>query len=310
MRVIPQRKIEGISAVLLPFNEDRSIDFDSLAANIVRTTEAGLTPAVNMDTSYTNLLTAAQRREVLNLTRQTIPGKPFVAGAFVENVPGDPMANYHAAVEEIVAAGGMPILFQCSGFKKMSRADLVAAYKSVADRCERLLAFELGEMFAPFGQIYDLDTVSELMQIPQIIGMKHSSLSRRLEWDRLALRNRLRPEFKIYTGNDLAIDMVMYGSDYLLGLSAFSPEAFAARDRLWETGDSRFHELNDLLQYLGFFAFRNPVPAYKHTAAQFLKLRGRIRTDLPHPDAPSRPASDIPILQDISDRLDRMMSEL
>lgn len=28
-------------------------------------------------------------------------------------------------------------------------------------------------------------------------------------------------------GNDLAIDMVFYGSDYLLGLSAFSVEVFA-----------------------------------------------------------------------------------
>ena len=31
----------------------------------------------------------------------------------------------------------------------------------------------------------------------------------------------------VLTGNDLAIDMVMYGSDYLLGLSTFAPEAFA-----------------------------------------------------------------------------------
>ncbi len=40
-----------------------------------------------------------------------------------------------------------------------------------------------------------------------------------IEWSRLALRDRIRPEFKIFNGNDLAIDMVMYGSDYLLGLS-------------------------------------------------------------------------------------------
>ena len=29
----------------------------------------------------------------------------------------------------------------------------------------------------------------------------------------------LRPEFMVLTGNDLAIDMVMYGSDYLLELN-------------------------------------------------------------------------------------------
>src|SRR5205823_5705149 len=82
-----------------------------------------------------------------------------------------------------------------------------------------------------------------------------------------------------YTGNDLAIDMVFYGSDYLLGLSAFAVEAFAARDRLWMQCDGRAIAVNDLLQYLGQVAFRAPVPAYKHSAAQFLHLRGRIATD-------------------------------
>ena len=94
-------------------------------------------------------------------------------------------------------------------------------------------------------------------------GAKHSSLRRGPEWERLRLRDAVRPEFKVFTGNDLAIDMVMYGSDYLLGLSTFAPDLFAARDRMWEAGDPGFYELNDLLQYLGFFAFRGPVPAYK-----------------------------------------------
>ena len=49
--------------------------------------------------------------------------------------------------------------------------------------------------------------------------------------------------------------MVMWGSDYLLGLSTFAPEEFARRDRLWADADPRFHELNDVLQYLGAFAF-------------------------------------------------------
>ena len=117
------------------------------------------------------------------------------------------------------------------------------------------------------------------------------------------LKAEVRPEFKIFTGNDLAIDMVMYGSDYLLGLSTFDPAAFALRDRLWEEGDSRFYQLNDLLQYLGEFAFRAPTPAYKHSAAQFLHLRGWIETDRTHPNAPERPESDKEILALISDRL-------
>ncbi len=124
-------------------------------------------------------------------------------------------------------------------------------------------------MFAPFGKIYSLDVYRELMLIPTCMGAKHSSLRRELEWERIVLRDQVRPDFMVMTGNDLAIDMVMYGSDYLLGLSTFAPDLFARRDAMWASGDSDFYELNDQLQYLGFFAFRQPVPAYKHTAAMF-----------------------------------------
>ena len=93
--------------------------------------------------------------------------------------------------------------------------------------------------------------------------------------------------------------MVMSGSDYLLGLSTFAPETFAKRDAWWEAGDPAFYELNDVLQYLGCFAFRPPVPAYKHSAAQFLKLRGWIDTNATHPGSPMRPESDVEILKHI-----------
>jgi dihydrodipicolinate synthase/N-acetylneuraminate lyase len=302
-RVIPRRKIEGISAVLLPFDDSGLIDFDSFSRLLTRTLEAGLTPAVNMDTGYVNLLPREERGAVLKKTQALVAGRPFVAGAFIEGEAGDPLALYQREVATIQAHGGTPILFQCSALKQMAPEKIIALYRAVAAECERLLAFELGEMFVAFGQIYSLEVVRELMQIPQIVGMKHSSLNRELEWQRLALRDEVRPDFKIYTGNDLAIDMVMYGSDYLLGLSAFAPEAFAARDALWAAGDAAFYELNDLLQYLGFFAFRPPVPAYKHTAAQFLKLRGLIACDAPHPKAAHRPASDVEVLRDINERL-------
>lgn len=315
-RVRPGRAIEGISAVLLPFDDKGRMDVDGLQANVARTDRAGLTPAVNMDTGYTNLLTPGERNAVLQATREVLgTARPFVAGAFIEGEAGsepggDPLAPYLRAVAEIQEWGGTPILFQCSALKGRSDGELVAVYRHVAAHCDKMLAFELGDMFAPFGQIYALDVIRELLQIPQLTGMKHSSLDRVLEWQRLDLRDQVRPGFKVYTGNDLAIDLVCYGSDYLLGLSAFAPEAFALRDRLWQADDARFFGLNDLLQYLGFFAFRPPVPAYKHTAAQFLCLRGRIACDAPPPNAARRPDSDGAVLRDISQRLDALVSTI
>ena len=173
---------------------------------------------------------------------------------------------------------------------------IVEAYAALGRAVGRFIAFELGTMFAPFGAVYSLDVFRGLLGVPECLGAKHSSLRRDLEWRRLALRDETRPDFKVFTGNDLAIDMVMYGSDYLLGLSTFAPDLFARRDALWLAGDPDFHELNDKLQYLGAFAFREPVPAYKHSAAMFLKLRGRISSDATHPQSARRPDADREVL--------------
>jgi hypothetical protein len=163
-------------------------------------------------------------------------------------------------------------------------------------------------MFHPAGRILTLDGYERLLDIDACIGAKHSSLERAPEWERLALRDRLRPRFRVYTGNDLAIDMVMYGSDYLLGLSTFAPDAFAARDRLWAQGDPRFFALNDVLQYLGQLAFRPPVPAYRHSATQFLHLRGWLDHDAAAPGEPTRPTSDHAILAPIAERIDQLLA--
>jgi dihydrodipicolinate synthase/N-acetylneuraminate lyase len=300
----PGRKIDGISAVLLPFGADDQPDWPGLRVLLDRTWAAGLTPAVNMDTGYVHLLTPAERARVLDETREASAGRRFVAGAFIEGQPGDPAPLYRRAIERIRAHGGTPIVFQCSALSRSPEADVLAVYREIGHAGGPILAFELGSMFAPFGRIYSSDFISRLMQIDAFTGIKHSSLDRAAEWARLQIRDQERADFRIYTGNDLAIDMAFYGSDYLLGLSAFHVEAFAERDRCWSASDPRALTLNDLLQYLGQLAFRAPVPAYKHSAAQFLRLRGLIATDRPHPGSPRRPPSDLPLLDDIRLRLD------
>ena len=298
------RRPDGISAVLLPFTTRDAPDWNGFRHLLDRTWAAGLAPAVNMDTGYVHLLTPIERQRVLDETSDVAAGRRFVAGAFIEGLDGDPDALYLCEVESIRRHGGTPILFQCSQLARLGEREVLNVYARVASAGGPLLAFELGTMFAPFGRIYSSDFISRLFELDAFVGLKHSSLDRACEWTRLELRDRLRPDFHIYTGNDLAIDMMFYGSDYLLGLSAFSVEGFAARDRLWAAGDARAIALNDLLQYLGCLAFRAPVPAYKHSAAQFLRLRGVIPADRPHPRARRRPDSDLPLLQDIANRLE------
>jgi dihydrodipicolinate synthase/N-acetylneuraminate lyase len=305
--ILYKRTIQGISAVLLPWTPTEKIDFDSYQRGLERTWKSGLTPAINMDTGYANLLSPQQRTEVLLMVAQLSEGRPFVAGAFVEDLQGEVVRNYIDLCVVIQEAGGVPILFQSTRLTQLPSDKLVDAYRKVAKECNQLLGFELGKMFAPFGEIYDLDTFRALLTIPTLTGIKHSSLSREQEWQRLAIKSQDRPEFRLYTGNDLAIDMVQWGSDYLLGLSAFYPEAFALRDRYWAQGDARFYELNDWLQYLGFIAFRDPVPAYKHNCAMFLKGRGVIDHDSLPRGAKARPESDYALLTSIQNRLDAMV---
>lgn len=291
--------------MLLPFATDHSVDWQAFDQHVERTIAAGLIPAVNMDTGYVNLLDDATKAEVLRRTNSIAAGGQFVAGAFLADNP-DSKFNKHEYVRrmnEIESTGGTPVIFQSYGLTQQSDDDIVAAYKELAASCDRFVGFELGTVFLPFGKIYSLEVYRELMGIANCIGAKHSSLRRDLEWQRLALRNEVRPDFMVLTGNDLAVDMVIYGSDYLLGLSSFCPDLFGKRDAMWQAGDSSFYQLNDVLQYLGFFAFRSPVPAYKHTCAQFLHLRGMIQSSLTHPNATSRPESDVAVLESMLELL-------
>lgn len=308
-RVQVGRKVRGIAAALLPFEADGRIAEEAFAAHLRATRDAGLVNAVNMDTGYANYLSDAEKERILALTRESLgPGTPFVAGAYIEGREGQIPDLYRREIDRIRGYDGTPILFQTARLHGAPAATVAAAYAAACEGIDNALAFELGRMFAPNGEIWPEETARAIMEVEAIRGMKHSSLDRVVELGRLDLRDRVRPDFVIYTGNDLGIDMIEYGSDYLLGLATFSPEAFAARDRAWERGDPAYFALAAALQHLGNVAFRAPVPAYKHSAATFLHLQGRIPTDRTHPKSSERPAWEREMLADCLERLRAAMS--
>jgi 4-hydroxy-tetrahydrodipicolinate synthase len=299
------RKVQGIAAALLPFESDGRIAVDAFQKNLLATHRAGLRNAVNMDTGYVNFLSEAEKSRVLQWSREALgENVPFVAGAYIEGQTGRVADLYRKQMDLIAGFGGTPILFQTSQLHGKSASEKAEIYQQACRGYQSVLAFELGQMFASNGEIFDAETFLRLMAIPEIVGMKHSSLDRLVELERLALRDVHRPDFRIYTGNDLGINMIEYGSDYLLGLAAFAPEKFAERDLLWETADPKYFALSDSLQHLGNVAFRDPVPAYKHSGAIFLHLAGKIPSNRTHPKNPQRPVWEVELMRDCLRRLD------
>ena len=193
-----------------------------------------------MDTGYVNLLTQ-ERRQVLTETKNINDGRPFVAGAFVGDSPGDSfnLDAHRRATDEIREFAGTPVIFQSYGLTSLDGLHVLDAYRAIAKHCPNFIGFELGTMFAPFGRIYDLDVYAGLMAIPECVGAKHSSLDRDLEWQRLRLRDERRPDFHVLTGNDLGIDMVMCAAT-TCSAEHVRADLFAKRDAMWAAGDAGF----------------------------------------------------------------------
>lgn len=324
--VRPRRRITGMSAVLLPLDPDGSVAWDALAEGIARTAAAGLVPAVNMDTGHGPSLDPGTRRRVLDLCSRTLAGSEpvvgwsFVAGAHLDaDGPGGPgpgvpgvtgaVDGYRRAAAEVAEAGGVPIVFPSAATAALPEGEVAPVLAAVADSVDRVLGFELGREFHPHGRIWTLDTYAEVLGIPGVVGAKHSSLRRVPEWQRVVVRDERRPGFLVLTGNDRAVDMVRWGSDYLLGLSTFDPAAFACRDRLWEAGDPLVYEVDDALQALGSLAFRDPVPAYRHDAALVWHRRGWAPSSEVPAGSPTRPEGEGRMLDVLLERLEAVVSE-
>src|SRR4051794_10992522 len=120
----PRRQIKGVSAVLLPFARTGDIDWPAFRRHLVRTVEAGLMPAVNMDTGYVHLLDDDCRLRVLQCPRDTLSGTPFIAGAFVGDRPGDCFERdaYLRQIEPIRRQGATPVIFQSFGLTGQDEA--------------------------------------------------------------------------------------------------------------------------------------------------------------------------------------------
>jgi hypothetical protein len=304
----PDRSVQGAAALPVWAGPSGTLDLGGLAARLEATFAAGLTPAVNLFAGSVDLLGLDDRIDVLSTAAGVARGRRFIAGTWPADDAAPLAVRYGRAVDVVARQGGTPLLLPIPELETLDADALAHLWRQATSGHRGVLALEIAPAFGLPGTIHAPEALSRLLDVPSLGGLVHASLDRGTEWARIEARDVGRPDFRIYSGHERALDMVAYGSDYLLGTAGCAPEAFAARDRAWRAGEPLAFELNDVLQYLGTLMHRDPLPGARHAAVQWLHARGLVRDATPWPGTERRPDSDDVLYRTIAARLDALLA--
>jgi hypothetical protein len=304
----PDRSIHGAAALPVWAGPSGRLDLAGLAARLEATFAAGLTPAVNLFAGSVDLLGLDDRIDVLSTAAGVARGRRFIAGTWPPDDAAPLAVRYGRAADGVARQGGTPLLLPIPELETLDGDALAHLWRQATAGHRGVLALEIAPAFGLPGTIHAPEVLPRLLDVPSLGGLVHASLDRGTEWARIEARDVGRPDFRIYSGHERALDMVAYGSDYLLGTAGCAPEAFAARDRAWRAGEPLAFELNDVLQHLGTLIHRDPLPGARHAAVQWLHARGLVRDAAPWAGAERRPDSDAALYRTIAARLDALLA--
>ncbi len=269
---------------------DCAIDWDATISYRKRLWSLGLGVAEAMDTAQRGM--GMDWPTSLELIRRSIgashdmPGAVLACGAGTDHL--DPLAAhsleaiiaaYEHQVAPIEALGGRIILMASRALARYARSedDYHHVYDAILRQLENpVIIHWLGDMFDPALAGYwgssNLDVASEIfLQIvnrhaDRIDGVKVSLLDKDRE---IALRRRLDPRVRMYTGDDFNYAELIAGdehghSDALLGIfDAIAPAASAALAALAEGDEKTFHDILSPTVPLSRHMFASPTRFYK-----------------------------------------------
>jgi hypothetical protein len=303
----PGRTIDGVAALPVWLGVSRRLDLAGLAGRIEATFAAGLTPAVNLYAGAVDVLGADDRIDVLTTAAGVARGRRFIAGTWPTADAAPLAVRYGRAVDAIVRQGGTPMLLPIRELATLDGDALAHLWRQATAGHRGVLVVEMAAEFGMAADPYPADVITRLIDIPSLGGLVHATFDRAAQWARVEARDIARPEFRIYSGHERGLDMVTYGSDYLLAGAGCAPEAFAARDRAWRAGESLAFDLNDVLQAVGSLLYRAPIDGARHAALQWLHARRVLGAPAPVPGLPLRPDSDLPLYRELAARLERLI---
>jgi hypothetical protein len=304
----PSRTIDGCAALPVWLGASGRLDLSGLATRLQATFAAGLTPAVNLFAGSVECLAREQRTDVLSTAAGVARGRRFIAGTWPTDDAAPLAVRYGRAIDAVVRQGGTPLLLPIRELTSLDGDALAHLWRQATAGHRGVVVIEMADAFASPAPLHAAGVITRLLDIGSLGGLVHASLDRGAEWDRVEARDAARPDFRIYSGHERALDMVGYGSDYLLATAGCAPAAFAARDRAWRAGSPLGFELNDVLQTLGTLLYRTPLGGARHGALQWLQVRGEIDAARPVPGVDRRPESDLALLHDIATRLDHLLA--
>ncbi len=305
--MVQRRTIQGTASLLVPLDGFGDPDWETFSRLLDRVVKLGLRPGVNLCPFAPALRDASFTIGAVHQAQQ-VSGGQFYAGVHVDDKPGEwfNADRYKRQIDDIASCGGTPVVFPSHGLNALDASAWLNAVTEMSLDVDGFVLAEVAPPLASSTSIRPLEATIGLVRNRRCRGILHLSWSRSLEFSRLAALTNLRRDFRVWTGNERAIDMAMFGPDYMLMTAGMAPELFARRDRFWAEGNPDVYELNDVLQYVGNFASRAPVEALPHSVLQMLRCRGLVASDVPPAGVSTRPASDVAVLEEMLTRIEEL----
>jgi len=278
-----------------------AIDWDTTMAFRERLWDLGLGVAEAMDTAQRGM--GMDWPNSLELIQRSVAAAKARGGALVFSGAGtdhlapeaarsidDVVAAYEKQIAAIEAVGGRIILMASRALAAIARSadDYAAVYDRVLSQVrEPVIIHWLGDMFDPALAGYwgtrDLDAAMDIAvaiinaNAAKIDGVKISLLDKDKE---IAMRRRLAPSVRMYTGDDFNYAELIAGdaegySHALLGIfDAIAPAASAALVSLAKGDAATFHEILAPTVPLSRHIFRAPTRFYKTGVVFMAYLNG------------------------------------
>ncbi|MCC6264074.1 MAG: 4-hydroxy-tetrahydrodipicolinate synthase [Bryobacterales bacterium] len=245
------------TALVTPFREDASVDFDAFEALVARQVEQGIHFLVPCGTTGESVtLSFEEQLRVIRSTKNVAAGRvPVMAG-----VGGNNTAEVARRLREVEAIGVDAILSVTPYYNKPSQQGLIAHYKVIAGATA--LPVIVYSVAGRTGVNVEAETLLRLAEIPNIAGVKEAS-GNIAQIAKICMT--LPEDFAVFGGDDVVtIPLIALGGRGVISVA--SNEIPAEMARLTQCAlDGNFQEARALLaRYLPLmevnFIDSNPVP--------------------------------------------------